>query len=679
MNRLLVILLSIFLIIACSNVHAQKKNEKFKINKVTVEDVQKKIYPIDSSAAAIVLFDIGNTEFIGSNTGGFSFKFKRHKRVHILNKAAYDAADVTVHLYHSIKTSYKEVLNTVEGTTYNIEEGKLVATKLERRKEIFNEKIDKNMDAQKFTLPNVKEGAIIDYEYTVVSDFLYQLQGWDFQTNYPTLWSEYYIIIPEVYEYITLVQGYLPFYIENKSEGMQRYSLHNNSAVSENGMLQSTANQGFTCNNIYCRYVIKDAPVLKAEPFISTLKNYASKITFQLKAVRRNDIMEDVTSSYKMAAKELLEDENYGQNLQIQNDWLDDDMKPMMAHTLTQLDKAKAIYYYVRDNFVCTDNSGYMLQNSLKSVFKNKKGSVAEINLLLTTMLWHAQLNATSVILGTRGYGISNALYPIMEKFNYVIVACQIDSTQYLLDATNPLLGFNHLPLKCYNFHARKINELATPIFLNPDYIVETKTTSVFMSVEKGIWGASFQQKNDYYNSLSIREDVKEKGRVKFFENIKKGYGIDGLKISKTYIDSLNKLDENIELGYEFEFTPEQQDVIYLNPMFDEATKDNPFKSANRYYPVEMPYAFDEVYTFNLDIPAGYVVVEKPTSTRIILNENEGMFEYIVNSDAEKLQLRSRIKLKKATFEPVDYNTLREFYAAIVKKHAEQIVIKRKK
>jgi Domain of Unknown Function with PDB structure (DUF3858) len=679
MNRQLVILLSIFLITAYSNVHAQKKNEKFKINKVTVEDVQKKVYPIDSSAAAIVLFDIGNTEFVGNNSGGFSFKFKRHKRVHILNKSAYDAADVTVHLYHSIKSSSKEVLDNVEGTTYNIEEGKLVATKLERRKGIFNEKLDKNMDAQKFTLPNVKEGAIIDYEYTVVSDFLYQLQVWVFQTDYPTVWSEYNIAVPEVYAYITLAQGYLPFYIENRSEGMQSYSLHDDNVVGSSGLGQSTASSAFTCNNIYCRYVIKDAPALKTEPFISTLKNYASKITFQLKAVRRNDIMEDVTGSYKMAAKELLEDENYGLNVQRQNDWLDDEMKPILANKLTQVDKAKAIYYYVRDNFVCTDNSGYMLENSLKSVLKNKKGSVAEINLLLTTMLWHAQLNATSVILGTRGYGVSNALYPIMEKFNYVIVACQIDSTEYLLDATNPLLGFNHLPLKCYNFHARKINELATPLFLNPDKIVETKISSVFMSVEKGIWGASFQQKNDYYSSLSIREEIKEKGKVKFFENIKKGYGIDGLKISKTFIDSLDKLDEHIELGYEFEYTPEQEDVIYLNPMFDEATKDNPFKSANRYFPVEMPYAFDEVYTFNLDIPAGYVVEEKPASTRIILNENEGMFEYIVSSDAEKLQLRSRIKLNKATFEPADYNTLREFYAAIVKKHGEQIVIKKKK
>jgi Domain of Unknown Function with PDB structure (DUF3857) len=231
MNRQLVILLSIFLITAYSNVHAQKKNEKFKINKVTVEDVQKKGYPIDYSAAAIVLFDIGNTEFVGNNSGGFSFKFKRHKRVHILNKSAYDAADVTVHLYHSIKSSSKEVLDNVEGTTYNLEEGKLVATKLERRKGIFNEKLDKNMDAQKFTLPNVKEGAIIDYEYTIVSDFLYQLQGWVFQTDYPTVWSEYNIAVPEVYAYITLAQGYLPFYIENRSEGMQSYSLHDDNVV----------------------------------------------------------------------------------------------------------------------------------------------------------------------------------------------------------------------------------------------------------------------------------------------------------------------------------------------------------------------------------------------------------------------------------------------------------------
>ena len=674
MNRPLVILLSIFLITIQTSVLAQKKDEKYKINKVTVDDFKKSAYTIDSSAAAVILFDIGNTEFVGNNSGGFSFKFKRHKRIHILKKSAYNAGDVEIYLYHSLKNSSKEKIDNIEGTTYNIENEKVVASKLQKRAEVFSEKMDKKIDVQKFTLPNIKEGAIIDYEYTIISDFLYQLQGWVFQDEFPTLWSEYNITIPEVYSYVTLQQGYLPYYIENKSEGMTSYSLHD-----DDGAVYSTSSFTLTCNNVYARYVIKDAPAIKKEPFISTLKNYYSKLIFQLKAVKRNGVMEDVTGTYKKAAKELLEDENFGRNIQRQNDWLDDEMKLLLIGLVNKLDKAKAIYYYVRDNFVCTDNSGYMMENELKSVFKNKKGSVAEINLLLTAMLWHAKLDATSVISSTRNYGVSNQLYPLMEKFNYVFVACKIDTTEYLLDATNPLLGFNHLPLKCYNFHARKINDLALPIYLYPNDVLETKMSSIFMAVEKGVWGASYQQKMDYYGSLAIREEIKEKGKKNFFEDIKKEFGIEGLKIINTNIDSLYKLDDNIELSFEFEFTPEQSDVIYLSPMFNQALKSNPFKSANRYFPVEMPHLIDELYILNIDIPQGYLLEEKPVSTRISLLENDGLFEYIVTNDAEKLQLRSRLKINKTIFDPTDYDAIRQFYGAIVKKHAEQIVFKKKK
>ena len=60
---------------------------------------------------------------------------------------------------------------------------------------------------KKFTLPGVKEGAIIDYEYTVTSDFLFNLQPWYFQGDIPCLWSEYRAALPQFLKYIMLQQG----------------------------------------------------------------------------------------------------------------------------------------------------------------------------------------------------------------------------------------------------------------------------------------------------------------------------------------------------------------------------------------------------------------------------------------------------------------------------------------
>jgi hypothetical protein len=78
-----------------------------------------------------------------------------------------------------------------------------------------------------------------------------------------------------------------------------------------------------------------------------------------------------------------------------------------------------------------------------------------------------------------------------------------------------------------------------------------------------------------------------------------------------------------------------------------------------------------------MEIPKGYKVDEIPKSTRVKLNENDGMFEYLVSASNGRIQLRSKLAMNKATFAPDDYETLREFFGHIVKKHAEQIVFKK--
>jgi hypothetical protein len=112
--------------------------------------------------------------------------------------------------------------------------------------------------------------------------------------------------------------------------------------------------------------------------------------------------------------------------------------------------------------------------------------------------------------------------------------------------------------------------------------------------------------------------------------------------------------------------------------MLKEGYKENLFTSAVRKYPVEMPYKMDETYIFQMEIPEGYVVDEMPKSAKVSLNDNEGFFEYMIARSDKEISLRSRIKLDKATFLPEDYESLRNFFDHIVKKHAEQIVFKKK-
>jgi hypothetical protein len=70
-------------------------------------------------------------------------------------------------------------------------------------------------------------------------------------------------------------------------------------------------------------------------------------------------------------------------------------------------------------------------------------------------------------------------------------------------------------------------------------------------------------------------------------------------------------------------------------------------------------------------------VEEMPKSAKVAYNGDQGSFEYLVAHQDNMLQLRCRIKLNRAYFSSDDYASLRDFYAFIVKKESEQIVLKK--
>src|SRR6185436_9803549 len=209
------LLIASFFLAPAISIFAQEKS-KVKFGKISPEDFQKKTYEIDSSANAVIIADIGSTEILGNHKGSFSLEFKTFRRAHILNKNGYDVADVVIPIY--VAGNAEEEVVSLKAYTYNLENGKVVETKLDVKEAVFKDKIDKNRSIKKFTFPNIKEGSIIEYEYKLKSDFIRNLQPWEFQGSYPRLWSEYNVSMPEFYYYVTLSQGYQQFYIKDKKE-----------------------------------------------------------------------------------------------------------------------------------------------------------------------------------------------------------------------------------------------------------------------------------------------------------------------------------------------------------------------------------------------------------------------------------------------------------------------------
>ena len=293
-------------------------------------------------------------------------------------------------------------------------------------------------------------------------------------------------------------------------------------------------------------------------------------------------------------------------------------------------------------------------------------------------MLRKAGLNADPVMLSTRSHGYAYSNYPIMERFNYVVCRLKINDKIIYLDASKPLLGFGRLHWECYNGHARVINEEATPVEFLSDSLTERKVTSLMLlSNDKGEIVGTLQQTPGYYESYDIRNVIKEKGLKEFVKEMEKDLPSD-VEVKNYRIDLLEKLDEQIQINYDVKLGLEKKDIIYIDPMFGEGFSENPFASEKRTYPVEMPYAFDEIYVLRMDVPQGYEVIELPASTKVNFDEEgRSFFEYIVENAGGVISFRTRVKMHRSYFLPDEYKILRDFFDLVVSKQSEKIGLKK--
>ncbi|MGN7818758.1 transglutaminase domain-containing protein [Chitinophaga sp. 22536] len=649
---------------------------KIKYGKVSKEDFTVPPVAGDSGAHAIVLARIGSSRF-ESDGSWFRMVYKVHARIKIIDKNAYDLATVKITLHKG--SSEEEKVQNLKASAYNLENGEVVETKMDS-KNVFTDKQDKNIAVKKFAIPAVKEGTIIEYTYTVLSPYYQHLRSWDFQGPYPVRYSEYSVGIPEYFDYIQIPQGYEKF-VFSKEQSRTTLTFRSEASNGYGGSAGSPSEvTTVTPSVMIYKWYLQNVPAMREEDFITTTDNYVNRIEFQLASINwPNRPPQPITNTWPKLMEELMKDENFGSALGNNNGFLGDVVDGLVKDAKTDEEKANAIYHWVRSNFTCTDHSGVWIFRTLKSIFNSKNGTVAEVNLLLVAMLKRAKLDARPVILSTRDNGHIYPFYPLLARFNYTIAGVRLDDRFVSLDASDPLLGFARLSPNCYNGPARIVDEGATGVSFEADSLREQKFTSVMLGkIENGMIEGSFQQRPTYFESYKVRKTVKEKNQEEFFDNIRKGF-VGEVELANKEIEDLKTLESPVMVKFDFKIRLDNDQLIYINPMFTEANRSNIFKSAERKFPVEMNAVFDEIYSLNMELPEGYEIDELPKPAIAKYNEEEGIFQYLIQQQDNHIQLRSRVKLNKANFAPEDYPSLREFFDLVVKKQAEQIVLKKKK
>ena len=252
------VLFLLFALLLINVVHAQKPPMKY--GKVDQADLDMKVYPADSSAAAVVLCNYG---YFSSR----DFQFVHQKRIKILKEEGKSQGDFYV------PASEKAV---VKGQIVNMENGVPVVTKL-GKESIFIEQVSKNQYRARVAFPNVKVGSVIDVEfyYTGLPTL------WRFQETIPVRWSELIIEDNQYLSFRKNAVGFTPFFVSTDS-----------------------------------RWVTKDVPAFKSEPFINNYENYMSRFDIEISSIHiPGELYKDYATTWEAVAEALNKESNFGQEL----------------------------------------------------------------------------------------------------------------------------------------------------------------------------------------------------------------------------------------------------------------------------------------------------------------------------------------------------------------------------
>ena len=643
------------------------------------KDFEAKNFVADSGAAAVVLCDYGATRF-GSPAGEMSIISERTTRLKILKKAGYDYATVEVPLYH--RDQQNERLSNLRGFTYvRGADGKINKTKLEPSA-AFEEKRTDNLKVYKFTLPGVQEGAVIEYAYTVTSTFFSNYQDWTFQRDIPTRWSEYRTSIPQVYQYKALYRGYLPLAVNELGKGA--VSLMLNQKLPDGagaGAGLGVGSVGVSISTEQHRWVIRNAPAFREEPYMTTANDYLARMTFELAGIQMPEQeYRDLTDSWPKKNKALLEDESFGLAL-TRTGFLEAAVRPLMTQYPEPAARAAAVRALVMQAVKYDGTNRLFATNSLKKSYELHRGTSAEVNLLLIAALRQAGLAVQPLLLSTRSHGHVSEQYPLLEQFNYVVALVETPGQpDLLLDATEPLLPAGVLPQRCLNQSGHTVPEAGEGRWVS---LVPTPRYNHYQEVKltldaQGNLSGQVRDEQAGYAGLEARTQLQQLGEKKYVTELAGQHP--GWEVPNYKFTQASEVDKPLGLSYEMRqpaATPGAAQEIYINPLEAFGERHNPFRHDQRLYPVDLGMLHQEIIFLTLTLPPGYAA-ELPKPVTLALPAQGGRYVYTASSPAPgTVQLLSRLTLDKPVYTADEYQALREFYRQMLAKQAEALVIKK--
>jgi len=594
--------------------------------KVDIADLEMKSCDFEPDANAEVLFDKASV------ITSMGMLMERHVRIKIFNDFGKNEANIRIVSGENIKSA------DFKGQTINLNNGKVEITPLDK-KQSYIENIDNQRSALVFTLPNVRAGSVIEYEYSVYIGFF---SAWYFQSTIPTRYSEIQTVF-SANQGIKVIPYVKQPYVKNSS------------STDEAKQVKSLANVHSLPNEPYMNARIDNLQRIEYIGLHKTLYTWPVISTLVLSSPGFGGQFERGIPGEAEIIKQA-------------------------KIVKSDDEKIAFIFNYVKNSMKWNDVTQYYSMDGTVRAWNNKTGNSGEINMIVYRLLKKTGIKAYPMLISSRNNGKMSPDNPNTVHLNSAVVYIPVDSVKYyVLDATNKFNQFNVIPVDNLNTYGLSLDDKNGEyklVFLTD---IEPAMQSVYLNAEiqsNGKMDGTVEITSSSYNKISAVKKYKTDGEEKFIKYLTGNDNtlkVPSVKLENMDVDSLaltTKAGFNIVLSAD-------ENYIYFKTNLFMTMGPNPFLSENRFSDIDFEYRNNYSVNGIYKIPAGYKTDALPKSVTIVMPDQSIVFKRTVAEDNGIILIRYALNHKKTIYFNNDYQDLRGFYKKMYELLDEQMVLKK--
>ena len=635
-----------------------------KFGKPTKEEMQMTVYEAEPDADAVVLCRLTDVEYT-VQTIGYLVDYREKVRVKVLkpNGARFAKVVVPYKKFMSVgnnvsglRTSFMAIpMNSGNGNTYfedegsmsdgvfgtdgdesvedikatafNLENGKVVKTSLKKSDVVWT-KVDEHHFLAEFTLPNVKEGTVVEYEYRIHSQLFWELRDWYAQCEIPVVYAKLDMNIP----------NFLIFNIED--HGIQRLTYTCTVGTLKYKVESDPLASPMSVSTNHYVYIGRDLAGMPKDDYVWNVQDYCAGITAELRQYRLRGMNQmDYARTWEQIDEMILNSDDLGLRLNDRSP-LAAALKEAGTDGITDLrERVAAVCRVVMDK-VKWNGKYELCPAPTAETLQKGEGTNADINLLLIQSLRDAGLTAAPVLLRSRDQGQLPYNFPTISKLTTFVVGVILPTGgRVYIDASTLRSATSGDASFAKNSHPSAL----------PDVLLVERARMV-QKGKKGEW-------------VNLQKVVKLEQTVTIDAQLAADGTLTGKQLTSWGPVAVSPFGGRTA-GAETDFAlkGEVTDGQISFCPFPDGMLANPFTAETRRMPVEFPHTGTRRIVANIVLPEGYALDGSPSNAAVSTPDKsiEGRIRTTLSEG--RIQMSCQLTVNKITHSEKDYADLRQLF-----------------